>query len=188
VYVGCIPSKALLRNAELVHTFRAQAKTFGISGDVDFEFGVAFDRSRMVADGRVTGVHFLMRKNNITEYSGRGTFLDANSLRVTAGEGRTEDVTFVHAIIATGASPRLPPGVQLSENVITYERLILSRDLPESIVIVGAGAIGMEFAYVLRNYGVDVTIIELLDRALPNEDIEISKEIGGSSRGSEFRS
>ncbi len=175
--VGCIPSKALLRNAELAHVFRHEAKTFGISGEVSFDFGAAFDRSRSVADGRVKGVHFLMKKNKITEFEGRGTFRNANTIDVARTDGSTEQVTFDHAIIATGSRVRLLPGVELSENVVTYEKQILTRDLPRSMAIVGAGAIGMEFAYVLRNYGVDVTIIEFLDRALPNEDPDVSKEI-----------
>ena len=86
-------------------------------------------------------------------------------------------MTFDNIIIATGSGTRLVPGTSLSENVVTYEELILSRELPSSIVIVGAGAIGMEFGYVLKNYGVDVTIVEFLPRALPNEDAEVSKEI-----------
>src|SRR5690606_23970572 len=102
---------------------------------------------------------------------------DANTLSVALTDGSTDTVTFDNAIIATGSAVRLLPGVQLSENVVTYEEQILSRELPESIAIVGAGAIGMEFAYVLVNYGVKVTIIEFLDRALPNEDAEVSKEI-----------
>ncbi|MGW6005526.1 dihydrolipoyl dehydrogenase [Oerskovia enterophila] len=175
--VGCIPSKALLRNAELAHLFTHQADFFGMTGDVSFDFGKAFDRSRDVADGRVKGVHFLMKKNKITEYDGRGTFRDANTIDVALSSGQTETVTFGNVIIATGSKVRLLPGVELSENVVTYEKQILTRELPRSIAIVGAGAIGMEFAYVLKNYGVDVTIIEFLDRALPNEDIEVSKEI-----------
>ena len=79
--VGCIPSKALLRNAELAHIFTKEAKTFGICGEASFDFGVAFDRSRKVADGRVKGVHFLMKKNKITEYDGKGTFTDAEHPR-----------------------------------------------------------------------------------------------------------
>ncbi|MFF2623301.1 dihydrolipoyl dehydrogenase [Oerskovia jenensis] len=175
--VGCIPSKALLRNAELAHLFTHQADFFGMTGDVSFDFGKAFDRSRDVADGRVKGVHFLMKKNKITEFDGRGTFRDANTIDVALSSGQTETVTFANVIIATGSKVRLLPGVELSENVVTYEKQILTRELPRSIAIVGAGAIGMEFAYVLKNYGVDVTIIEFLDRALPNEDIEVSKEI-----------
>ncbi|MGP3535113.1 dihydrolipoyl dehydrogenase [Microbacterium sp. RD1] len=175
--VGCIPSKALLRNADLAHTFHAQADLFGISGDVDFDFGVAWDRSRKVADTHVKGIHYLMKKNKVTEYEGRGSFVDANSIDVTKADGSVERVTFDNAIISTGSTVRLLPGVTLSENVVTYEEQILNRELPESIVIVGAGAIGMEFAYVLANYGVKVTIVEFLDRALPNEDVEVSKEI-----------
>lgn len=175
--VGCIPSKALLRNAELAHIFHKEAATFGISGSASFDFGAAFDRSRKVAEGRVAGVHYLMKKNGITEIHGYGTFVDANSLSVALNDGGTETVTFDNAIIATGSSTRLVPGTSLSKNVVTYEEQILSRDLPGSIVIAGAGAIGMEFAYVLKNYGVDVTIVEFLPRALPNEDAEVSKEI-----------
>jgi dihydrolipoamide dehydrogenase len=170
--VGCIPSKALLRNAELVHIFHHEAKTFGISGDVSFDFGVAHKRSRTVADGRVKGVHYLMKKNKITEIDGRGTFTDANTIRV--GD-RT--VTFDHCIIAAGAGTRLLPGTTLSERVVTYEEQILDDTLPESIIIVGAGAIGVEFAYVLHNYGVKVTIVEFLDRMLPLEDAEVSAEL-----------
>ncbi|GID92373.1 dihydrolipoyl dehydrogenase [Amorphoplanes digitatis] len=175
--VGCIPSKALLRNAELAHIFHTQAKTFGITGEVSFDFGAAFDRSRTVADGRVKGVHYLMKKNKIAEYDGLGTFRDANTLDVALSTGGSQTLTFDNAIIATGSTVRLLPGVELSDNVVTYETQILDRDLPESIVIVGAGAIGMEFGYVLKNYGVDVTIVEYLDRALPNEDADVSKEI-----------
>lgn len=175
--VGCIPSKALLRNAELVHIFSKEAKTFGMSGEATFDYGVAFDRSRKVAEGRVAGVHFLMKKNKITEIHGYGRFTDANTLSVELNDGGTETVTFDNAIIATGSSTRLVPGTSLSANVVTYEEQILSRELPESIVIAGAGAIGMEFGYVLSNYGVDVTIVEFLPRALPNEDADVSKEI-----------
>ena len=175
--VGCIPSKALLRNAELAHIFNHQADFFGMSGDVTFDFGKAFDRSREVADGRVKGVHFLMKKNKIAELDGRGTFRDANTIEVALNSGGTETVTFDNVIIATGSQVKLLPGVELSENVVTYEKQIMTRELPNSIAIVGAGAIGMEFAYVLKNYGVDVTIIEFLDRALPNEDADVSKEI-----------
>ena len=175
--VGCIPSKALLRNAELAHIFSREAATFGIGGTATFDYGAAFDRSRKVAEGRVAGVHFLMKKNKITEIHGYGTFTDANTLSVALNDGGTETVTFANAIIATGSSTRLVPGTSLSDNVVTYEQLILSRELPKSIIIAGAGAIGMEFSYVLANYGVDVTVVEFLPRALPNEDADVSKEI-----------
>lgn len=178
--VGCIPSKALLRNAELAHIFTKQAAQFGINGEATFDYGVAYDRSRKVADGRVAGVHFLMKKNNITEIHGYGRFTDDHTVEVDLNDGDGQHpatVTFDNAIIATGASTRLVPGTSLSENVVTYEEQIMRRDLPKSIVIAGAGAVGMEFGYVLSNYGVDVTIVEFMPRALPNEDIDLSKEI-----------
>ncbi|OOC55997.1 MULTISPECIES: dihydrolipoyl dehydrogenase [Nocardiopsis] len=176
--VGCIPSKALLRNAELAHLFHNDADLFGIrvDGKVEFDFGKAHSRSREVADGRVKGVHYLMKKNKITEIDGRGTFTDDHTIQVDGKDG-AETVTFDHAVIAAGSSTKLLPGTELSERVVTYEEQILTDTLPESIVVAGAGAIGVEFAYVLANYGVDVTIVEFLDRIVPTEDEEVSKEL-----------
>jgi dihydrolipoamide dehydrogenase len=175
--VGCIPSKALLRNAELAHIFSADAKLFGISGDVTFDYGAAFSRSRKVAEGRVKGVHFLMKKNGITEFDGRGTFTDAHTLKIALRSGGEDELTFDNCIIATGAQTRLLPGTSLSECVVTYEEQIMTDKLPGSVIIAGAGAIGVEFAYVLANYGVDVTIVEFLDRIVPLEDEEVSAEL-----------
>ncbi|MEU3231885.1 dihydrolipoyl dehydrogenase [Nocardiopsis alba] len=177
--VGCIPSKALLRNAELAHLFHNDADTFGIKveGKVEFDYGKAFSRSREVADGRVKGVHFLMKKNKIAELEGRGTFLDDRTIEVRGSDGEATTVTFDNVIIAAGSSTKLIPGTSLSERVVTYEEQILEEKLPESIIIAGAGAIGVEFAYVMSNYGVDVTIVEFLDRVVPMEDEEVSKEI-----------
>jgi dihydrolipoamide dehydrogenase len=175
--VGCIPSKALLRNAELAHIFTKEAKTFGITGEVSFDYGVAFDRSRIVADGRVKGVHFLMKKNKITEFDGRGTFRDARTIDVALSGGGSETVTFDDVIIATGTETKLLPGTSRSERVVTYEEQILTRELPGNVIIAGAGAIGVEFAYVLSCYGVQVTIVEFLDRMLPLEDADVSKEL-----------
>src|SRR5215212_5591757 len=132
--VGCIPSKALLRNAELAHIVRDEAKTFGITGEVSFDFGAAFDRSRVVADGRVKGVHFLMKKNKITEFDGWGTFTDPHGLHVALSKGGFENLTFDHAILATGASTKLLPGTSLSERVVTHEEQILTRELPGSVI------------------------------------------------------
>lgn len=176
--VGCIPSKALLRNAELAHLFTHEARTFGIQvdGEVTFDYGAAYQRSRKVADGRVKGIHYLMKKNAITELHGRGTFTSDSSIDVATADG-VETVTFDHCIIATGASPKLLPGTSVSDRVVTYEEQILASELPESIVICGAGAIGVEFAYVLHNYGVKVTVVEFMDRMVPAEDEEVSAEL-----------
>ncbi|GAB3990526.1 dihydrolipoyl dehydrogenase [Nocardioides marmoraquaticus] len=175
--VGCIPSKALLRNAELAHTLQHEKKLFGITGDATMEYGATHARSRDVSAGIVKGVHFLMKKNKIEEIQGWGTFTDAKTIEVQLNDGGSRTVTADNVIIAAGATTRLIPGTQLSDNVVTYEEQILDAELPGSIVIAGSGAIGVEFAYVMKNFGVDVTIVEFLDRMVPTEDAEVSKEL-----------
>ncbi len=174
--VGCIPSKALLRNAELAHLLNHEKDKFGITGDASMEFKPTHARSREVSDSIVKGVHFLMKKNKIEEIDGWGTFVDAKTIEVE-NDGDKRTVTADNVIIATGATTRLVPGTELSENVVTYEEQILSEELPGSIVIAGSGAIGVEFAYVMANFGVEVTIVEFLDRMVPTEDAEVSKEL-----------
>jgi dihydrolipoamide dehydrogenase len=175
--VGCIPSKALLKNAELAHTLQHEKAKFGIEGDVSMSFGPTHKRSRDVSAGIVKGVHFLMKKNKITEIDGWGTLTSATGIDVKGKDGETTGYTFDNLILATGATVRLVPGVELSDNVVTYEEQILTDELPSSIVIGGSGAIGVEFAYVMANFGVDVTIVEFLDRMVPTEDADISKEL-----------
>jgi dihydrolipoamide dehydrogenase len=177
--VGCIPSKALLRNAELAHIFTREAKTFGIQveGHVSFDYTVAFQRSRKAAEGRTRGVRYLMRKNKIDEIEGWATFANPHTLNVQLNAGGAETLTFEHCIIAAGATARLIPNTQLGQRVVTYEELIMSSELPKRIVIAGGGAIGVEFAYILSNYGVEVTIVEFLPRIVPLEDEEISAEL-----------
>lgn len=175
--VGCIPSKALLKNAEVAHTFNHEAKDFGISGDVSFDFPTAHKRSRKVSTKIVGGIHYLMKKNKIQEINGLGHFKDAKTIEVKEGDDEGKTLTFDDCIIATGSVVKTLPGIELGGNIVSYEEQILDENAPESIVIVGAGAIGMEFAYVLANYGVDVTVVEFMDRVLPNEDADVSKEI-----------
>jgi dihydrolipoamide dehydrogenase len=175
--VGCIPSKALLRNAELAHILNHEKDTFGITGDASMDFKPTHARSREVSDGVVKGVHFLMKKNKIEEINGWGTFTGPKTIDVKLEDGTTRTVTADNIIIATGATTRLVPGVEISSNVVTYEEQILDDQLPGSIVIGGSGAIGVEFAYVMKNFGVDVTIVEFLDRMVPTEDAEVSKEL-----------
>lgn len=175
--VGCIPTKALLRNAELAHVFTKEADTFGIEGQVTFNYSAAFRRSREVSERMVKGVHFLMRKNKITELNGWGTFTGPKTIMVSDAEGNQSEVSFTDCIIAVGAKTKMLPNTAVSDRVYTYVQQILAEDLPESIIICGAGAIGTEFAYVLANYGVKVTIVEYLDRIVPNEDADISAEL-----------
>jgi dihydrolipoamide dehydrogenase len=174
--VGCIPSKALLKNAELAHTLQHEKAKYGIEGEATMAFAPTHKRSRDVSAGIVKGVHFLMKKNKITEIDGWGTLTGPTGIDVEK-DGNKASYTFDNLIIAAGATVRLVPGVELSDNVVTYEEQILTDQLPESIIIGGSGAIGVEFAYVMANFGVDVTIVEFLDRMVPTEDADISKEL-----------
>lgn len=142
-----------------------------------FNYEDAHKRSRGVSDKIVGGVHYLMKKNKIIEIHGLGNFKDAKTLEVTDGKDAGKTITFDDCIIATGSVVNTLRGVDFSENVVSFEEQILNPVAPKKMVIVGAGAIGMEFAYVLGNYGVDVTVIEFMDRVLPNEDAEVSKVI-----------
>jgi dihydrolipoamide dehydrogenase len=179
--VGCIPSKALLRNAELAHVLAHDKAKFGIEGDATMSYGPTHKRSRQVSAGIVKGVHFLMKKNKITEIDGWGTLQGAvdgkQTVEVQGKDGDSTTYTCDNLIIATGAQTRLVPGTSLSERVVTYEEQILDENLPGSVVIAGSGAIGVEFAYVMKNFGVDVTIVEFLDRMVPTEDADVSKEL-----------
>jgi dihydrolipoamide dehydrogenase len=175
--VGCIPSKALLRNAELAHVLTREKDVFGIQGEATMAFGPTHERSRKVSAGIVKGVHFLMKKNKITEIDGWGTLNGPGKIDVALNDGGTATYTYDDLIIGTGATTRLVPGTTLSERVVTYEEQILDPELPGSVIIAGSGAIGVEFAYVMANFGVDVTIVEFLDRMVPTEDADISKEL-----------
>jgi dihydrolipoamide dehydrogenase len=178
--VGCIPSKALLRNAEIAHIITHEKKTFGIEGDATMAFGPTHERSRKVADASAKGVHYLMKKNKITEIDGWGTLTGDQGGKHGVSvdkDGSTSSYTADNVIIGAGAKVRMLPGMSVSDNVVTYEEQILDENLPGSIIIGGSGAIGVEFAYVMTNFGVDVTIVEFLDRMVPTEDADVSKEL-----------
>jgi dihydrolipoamide dehydrogenase len=178
--VGCIPTKALLKNAELVHTVRHRAKEFGLSFDnLAVDYGAAFQRSRRVSDRLVKGVGFLLRKHEIDTYDGWGTIQDRATLSVALNEGGEETLTFKNLIIATGAHPRSIPGIEVDQDevITSYVPAILSEERPEQVVVVGGGPIGLEFAYVWASYGADVTIVEMLDHLAPLEDPEVSAEL-----------
>jgi dihydrolipoamide dehydrogenase len=176
--VGCIPSKSLLKNAELADTLRNNAGTFGISFDnLELDYAAAVKRSRQVSKRLTKGVEFLLKKNKITLYEGEGKLTSPTTLKVMGNED-TEELESENIVIATGARPFIIPGIEVDgERVLTYREAILQEDLPKSVVIVGAGAIGLEFATIWNSYGVEVTVVEMLDRPLPNEDQEISQEL-----------
>ncbi|MEU6370603.1 dihydrolipoyl dehydrogenase [Streptomyces sp. NPDC046931] len=181
--IGCIPAKALLRNAEVARLVLHEADTFGVrfDGAVSLDYRAAYLRSRKVADGRAKGVNYLMRKNDIAQFEGQGTFVDPHTLNVRMSTGEAT-LTFAHCIIATGSTVKLLPGTRLGRRIVTYEEQILSDHVPGSIIIAGAGAIGVEFAHLLRAYGVDVTLVEFFDRIAPLEDEEVSAELARQFR------
>jgi len=176
--VGCIPSKSLLKNAELAYTLNNKAKDFGISFDnLKFDYAAAVKRSRQVSKRLTKGVEFLLKKNKITLYNGSAEFTSANVLKVSGADG-TEELQSANIIIATGARPFIIPGMDVDgKQIVTYKEAIMQETLPKSALIVGAGAIGMEFATIWNSYGVPVTIVEMLDRIVPNEDPEVSTEL-----------
>src|SRR5574341_222608 len=177
--IGCIPSKALLKNAEVAHTLQHRGKDFGFSFDnLKLDYSAAFKRSRQVADGRVKRVGFLMKKNKSDADDGGGTIKDTKTLTVALNAGGEESLAFKNLIIATGAKARMIPSVEADgKTIITYVEAIQSDSVPKEAVIVGAGPIGLEFAYVWHNYGCDVTLVEMLDRPAPLEDPEVSAEL-----------
>jgi len=182
--IGCIPSKSLLKNAEVAHTLRERGKDFGFTFDnLKLDYSVAFKRSRQNSDRLTKGVGFLMKKNNIAVYMGSALLTAASSttlrtVTVTDKDGKVTELTARNIVIATGASAAMLPGVTVDgKKIVTYAEAIMQDTLPASVVIVGGGSIGVEFATIWHSYGVDVTIIEILPRILPREDEEISKEL-----------
>lgn len=177
--VGCIPSKALLKNAEIAHILRERAKEFGFSFEnLRLDYSAAVKRSRQVSDRLTRGVGFLMRKNNIAVFMGKARFADPHTVTVTDGEGKVTELKAQHFIIASGARPILPNGWQVDgRSVLTYKEAILQERLPGSVVIIGSGAIGVEFATIWNAYGSQVTIVEMLPRLVPLEDEEVSAEL-----------
>ncbi|MGH7385843.1 MAG: dihydrolipoyl dehydrogenase [Candidatus Rokuibacteriota bacterium] len=175
---GCIPTKALLRNAEVVGLF-SRAKEFGITvGEWKADYAQAVQRSRKVADRMAKGVEFLFRKNKITLFLGRGTLKGARIVEVTGKDGATTLEAKRAVILATGSEPRSLPGVTIDEQrVVSSTGAVTNEGRPGSLIVIGAGAVGIEFADVYAAYGVSVTVLEALPRVLPIEDEEASTQI-----------
>ena len=170
---GCIPSKALLKNAEIL-SYISRSEEFGFYFDnFRTDYKVAFDRSRKVVDRNTRGVSYLLRKNNIDHIEGSATLTGDGTIQISSSN---DVIKAGNIIIATGSSPRTIPALPVDgDKVLTSKDAILASELPKSIVIVGGGAIGVEFAYLYRMYGVEVTVVELLPNLVPNEDVEISQ-------------
>ena len=177
--VGCVPSKALLRNAEIAHILRERGKDFGFSMDnLQLDYSAAVKRSRQVSGRLTKGVGLLMRKNNIDVVMGTARLTALNTVTVQDAEGKTQELKARNIIIATGAHTAMIPGVQADgQKILTYLEAILQERLPASAIIIGAGAIGAEFATIWSSYGSAVTMVEMLPRILPLEDEEVSVEL-----------
>jgi dihydrolipoamide dehydrogenase len=175
---GCIPTKALLRNAEVVGLFN-RAKEFGITvGEWKADYAQAVQRSRRVADRMAKGVEFLFRKNKITLSLGRGTLKSARVVEVAGKDGATTLEAKRAVILATGSEPKSLPGVTIDEKrVVSSTGAVTNEGRPGSLIVIGAGAVGIEFADVYAAYGAAVTVLEALPRVLPIEDEEVSTQI-----------
>ncbi|NLG71769.1 MAG: dihydrolipoyl dehydrogenase [Chloroflexi bacterium] len=177
--VGCIPSKSLLKNADVAHTLRKRGEEFGFSFEnLKLDYSVAVKRSRQVSDRLTKGVGFLMRKNKIDVHMGEARVTARDTVQVKDREGKTTDLKTKNIVVATGASAIVPSGWEKDgETILTYWEAILQEKMPQSVVVIGSGAIGVEFSTIWNSYGSDVTIVEMLPRLVPTEDPEVSAEL-----------
>ena len=174
---GCIPTKALLRSAEIYETLH-RLDEFGLKADnIGFDAEAVVARSRKVAAQLSNGVKFLMKKNKIDVIEGSGKLADAGKVAVESKDGKKSELTTKNIILATGARARTVPGLEPDgERIWTYREAMVPKSIPKSLIVVGSGAIGIEFASFYRAFGTEVTVVEMLERILPVEDEEISKE------------
>lgn len=182
---GCIPTKALLKSAN-VFEYIEHAEDYGISvAKPKADFGGMVKRSRGVADGMSKGVQFLMKKNKIDVIMGNGKLLPGKQLEVTDEAGKKQTLSADHIIIATGARSRQLPSIpQDGKNIIGYREAMTLKDQPKRMVVVGSGAIGVEFAYFYNAIGTEVTVVEYQDRIVPVEDSDVSKQLEKSFKKS----
>ncbi len=176
---GCIPTKALIKNAEYMH-FLNHAEDFGFTiKGVDIDFSKVVGRSRGVADQMSKGIAFLFKKYKVQSVTGFGVIKSVGNVEVKDKSGAvTDTISCKHIIVATGARPRMFPGIDVDrERVITSHEAMVQKEIPKSMIVMGAGAIGVEFAYFYNAYGTKVTIIEMQKNILPIEDVEVSKEL-----------
>ena len=176
---GCIPTKALLRNAEILETIKAAPKEWGITYDnLNVDFTKVISRSRGVSDRNVKGIEYLVKKNKIDLIGGNGVLLGKNSIEVTDKDGKKRTVSGNKIVIATGARARMLPGLKPDgKRILSATEAMIMDHIPESMTIVGSGAIGIEFAYFYHTFGTKITIIEMMPTILPVEDQEVSAEL-----------
>lgn len=172
---GCIPTKALLRSAEVYHLAKHGAD-YGLKiGSVDYDFDAIIKRSRGVAGQLSGGIKSLLKKNKVTHIAGEAAFKAANTLTVKGKDGKSSDVTADNIIIATGARARELPHLKADGDLVwSYRHALAPNTMPKKLLVIGSGAIGIEFASFYNDLGSDVTVVEMMDRILPVEDHEVS--------------
>jgi dihydrolipoamide dehydrogenase len=175
---GCIPTKEYLHSASLADTMHHAAE-FGVDiPEFKVNFPNVYKRKNKIVDQLSKGVEFLMKKNKITVFKGQGTLAGKGKVTVTGADGNTQTIETKNVIIATGSAPRLLPGLEVKmPRVVTSDELLELQHVPQSMVVLGAGAVGVEFASVFGHFGSKVTVMELLPRIVPIEDEEVSKEL-----------
>ena len=177
---GCIPTKSLLKNAEIYDAMKNHSKDFGITVEgLNYDFKAIIKRSRKIADRISKNVDYLIRKNKIDRIKGFGKFVSKNEIAILDSEGKqTESIQADRIIIATGAHPKTFSSIPVdNENIITSKQAMSLSEQPKSLIVIGAGAIGVEFAYFYNTFGTKVTIIEMMENILPIEDEEVSKTL-----------
>ncbi len=176
---GCIPSKSLLKNAE-IYQHILHAEDYGITtGKVSFDFAKVIGRSRNVSDRIAKGVEFLLKAKKVDYLVGEGKLGTDRKIKVKTADGKSQVIEATNVMLATGCLPRVLPGMKVDGKVVMTSREALEmKKQPKSIIILGAGAIGVEFAYFLNSFGTKVTLVEMKSRVLPIEDEEISDMLG----------
>ena len=179
VNVGCIPTKALLKNADVARLVRKEAKTFGVTFEnAALDYGAAVARSRKVSERLSKGVGLLMKKKGVDVYAGEGSFKTADTLAVRMNDGTVEAISAKNVIVATGTRPAEIGGIRFDgERILNYRQAILRPELPRSVIVIGGGALGVEFASVWAAYGAEATVVEMMSTLIPGDDPDAAVEL-----------
>jgi dihydrolipoamide dehydrogenase len=183
LHVGCIPTKSILFNAE-VYDHLKHAKEYGIEGvgEVTLNWKAILDRKNQIVAKHVKGLDFLMRKNKVTVVTGTGSLSGpakggVHTIAVTSANAKSTPVQAKNVLVATGSDARMLPGLKPDDRILTNIEILSIDRIPKSLVVIGAGAVGVEFGSIFKSFGSDVTIVEYLPRLVPNEDEDVSKEL-----------
>ncbi len=183
---GCIPTKALLFNAE-IYDHVQHAKEYGIEGvgELTLNWDAILARKNAIVAKHVKGLDFLMRKNKVTVVRGFGKLIGpakdgVHSVEVTGADGNTQTVQAKNLVLATGSDARMLPGLEVGDHILTNMEILVIPAIPKSMIVIGSGAVGVEFGSIFRSFGAEITIVEYLPRLVPAEDEDVSKELAST--------